>query len=62
MFKNGITYLSQSAFLTNPIFSVCMITMKIKVEIIITKESGEGMTVVTWSGMCHSKTIRVLLL
>ena len=58
MFKNGFTYLSQRAFLTSPMFSVCTITMKIKVEIIKTKESGERMTVVTWSGMSHNKIIK----
>ena len=63
MFKNGFTYLSPSAFLTSPMFSVCTSTMKIKVEIIKveiikTKESGERMTVVTRSGMSHNKTIK----
>lgn len=58
MFKNVIPYLCQSAFWTNPMFCVSTVTVKIKVEIIKTKESGERMTIVTGSAMSHNTTIK----
>lgn len=58
MFKNVIAYLSPGAFFTNPVFPMCTITMKIKVQIILKKDSGERMSIVTLGGMTHNKTIK----